>query len=662
MEEELICEQCRSSISDPLWLSCCSVNICKSHVRDICPVCSKSLEISDIEPNYILKYIVQPQQIETPCDRCERNRPVIYCSRCNARMCKECSSYIHSLGIFNKHTLRPLDRNLAQTSSELCEEHNLPLSLFCSEDWTPICQKCRNHAGHAVLSLNETYAEVIAELSAKEQKLKMKSKITESEIEKCDENSNRLQEDMQKAKENFKKSFDKLRECIQWKEEELMLELMSLMSKRKLQVDSVKENLNERKAKLGYVFKLLEASKNVTPTQLLSCIKYITHKVEAAMEAEEVSCDNIEMPNLAVQLGKVKKHIDMISIQDAEISQAKISIPRSDSPITPRSNLTPDVYNSPILTPTPTSEPKIKRPSLQTLENLRKSFVIPNPFEMSSSVPALRSPVFSKGRQSFNPTNVPASPRSSSEPSIDTLDKRVFILIQQTATSIKLSWNHPIKPASNLEYCLEYGIGTKVQGLEQFREVYHGSAKTCIVTDLLPKTSYRFRVKALTPQESGDWSDTITVSTLPTDSLDANSCKNIANVSNRNGEKWIQFERPGTVLGTNVYLFGVHTWEVRVLASNMFTNDEEGWTLKVGVANSRNKSIVYGVVIPSSSARGHIRIKVCLDVEKRKLTCYTPSTPEGESVSVSEGTMTPAIQFKPGKSLRSQVKCNLKFE
>jgi hypothetical protein len=94
----------------------------------------------------------------------------------------------------------------------------------------------------------------------------------------------------------------------------------------------------------------------------------------------------------------------------------------------------------------------------------------------------------------------------------------------------------------------------------------------------------------------------------------------------------------------------------------MFTNDEEGWTLKVGVANSRNKSIVYGVVIPSSSARGHIRIKVCLDVEKRKLTCYTPSTPEGESVSVSEGTMTPAIQFKPGKSLRSQVKCNLKFE
>ena len=93
----------------------------------------------------------------------------------------------------------------------------------------------------------------------------------------------------------------------------------------------------------------------------------------------------------------------------------------------------------------------------------------------------------------------------------------------------------------------------------------------------------------------------------------------------------------------------------------MFSDDEDGWSLKVGVANSKNKSVVFGVVIHSNAARGHIRIKVCLDIEKKKLTCYTPSTPEGETVSVTERIVTPAIQFKPGKSLSSNVKCNLKF-
>lgn len=664
MEEELICEQCHSVVSDPIWLSCCSVNVCRIHIHDMCPICQKSLESSDLEPNHILKYILHSAQNNNTCERCERSKPVLYCSRCNARMCKECSSHIHSLGIFSKHTLRPLDRSIQLTSAEVCPDHNLPFSLFCSEDWTALCLKCSSHDSHAVLSLTETYSEVISELQAKEQKLKSKTSFTESELLRCEESLKSFEQNSQKSKVSLQKTLNQLKECIQWKEEELMLEIVSLMDKKKLQVNCLKEVLIERKSKFSYLFKLLEVTRSIPPTQLLSCIKYITHKIESAIEDEEVSSDSVDHPNLFIQLGKVKKHIDKISIQDVQNSQSRSNIPRSISPLTPRSNFTADNYSSHIFTPTPTSEARMQRPSLQTLENLRESFVAmpSNPFDTSSSVPSLRSPKFSsKHRPNVSISNLPVSPRSSVEPGMDILDKRNFILIQQTATSIKLSWNHALKAASNLEYCLEYGIGTKIQGLEQFREVYRGAAKTCIVTDLLPKTSYRFRVKPFTPQETGEWSETITVTTLPTDCLDLNSCKSIANVTNRNGEKWIQFEKPGTILGTNSYLFGIHTWEVRVLASNMFTNDVDGWNLKIGVANSKNKAIVYGVVIHSNSARGHIRVKVCLDVEKKKLTCFTISTPEGETVSIPEGIINPAVQFKPGKSLRSQVKCNLKF-
>ena len=41
---------------------------------------------------------------------------------------------------------------------------------------------------------------------------------------------------------------------------------------------------------------------------------------------------------------------------------------------------------------------------------------------------------------------------------------------------------------------LQYGIGVKVGGVEQFRQIYKGKAHKCIITDLMPRTSYRFRV------------------------------------------------------------------------------------------------------------------------------------------------------------------------
>jgi hypothetical protein len=33
-----------------------------------------------------------------------------------------------------------------------------------------------------------------------------------------------------------------------------------------------------------------------------------------------------------------------------------------------------------------------------------------------------------------------------------------------------------------------------LNGIEQFRQIYKGKAHKCIITDLMPRTSYRFRV------------------------------------------------------------------------------------------------------------------------------------------------------------------------
>lgn len=48
-----------------------------------------------------------------------------------------------------------------------------------------------------------------------------------------------------------------------------------------------------------------------------------------------------------------------------------------------------------------------------------------------------------------------------------------------------------------LQYILEYGIGVKIEGVEQFRLIYRGKAHKCIITDLMPKTTFRLRVAAI---------------------------------------------------------------------------------------------------------------------------------------------------------------------
>ena len=60
---------------------------------------------------------------------------------------------------------------------------------------------------------------------------------------------------------------------------------------------------------------------------------------------------------------------------------------------------------------------------------------------------------------------------------------------------------------------LEYGVGVKVNSVEQFRQIYKGKAFKCIVTDLMPKTTYRFRVtpsmfnKDTNTEEKGECSE-----------------------------------------------------------------------------------------------------------------------------------------------------------
>ena len=56
--------------------------------------------------------------------------------------------------------------------------------------------------------------------------------------------------------------------------------------------------------------------------------------------------------------------------------------------------------------------------------------------------------------------------------------KRVFLNIAKTSTSVQVSWSHAnkTKTGKRVQYILEYGVGIKMNGEEQFRQIYKGKA------------------------------------------------------------------------------------------------------------------------------------------------------------------------------------------
>jgi len=83
--------------------------------------------------------------------------------------------------------------------------------------------------------------------------------------------------------------------------------------------------------------------------------------------------------------------------------------------------------------------------------------------------------------------------------------KRVFLNVSKTSTSVQVSWTHSSKNKSvkRVQYILEYGVGIKMNGEEQFRMIYKGKAHKCIITDPMPRTAYHFKVVPFQTDEDG---------------------------------------------------------------------------------------------------------------------------------------------------------------
>ena len=176
---------------------------------------------------------------------------VNYCQECNLFLCNKCLNF-HS-EILENHTLYNLDKDINDISTDICkyENHNNKLEFYCKNHNQLCCVTCickiikegyNQHKDCEVCLIKDIENE-------KKSKLKENIKCLEDLSQKLQNSINELKnlfkkfnENKESLKLNAQKIFTKIRNCLNDREDELLLEIDNKYDKIYCNEDIIKES------------------------------------------------------------------------------------------------------------------------------------------------------------------------------------------------------------------------------------------------------------------------------------------------------------------------------------------------------------------------------------------------------------------------------------
>ncbi|CAK68485.1 unnamed protein product (macronuclear) [Paramecium tetraurelia] len=218
----------------------------------------------------------------------------------------------------------------------------------------------------------------------------------------------------------------------------------------------------------------------------------------------------------------------------------------------------------------------------------------------------------------------------------ETFEKRKFIKQLCQSNSIQLQWTHS---KQKVDYNLEMGIGMKIKGVEQFKQVYKGTDPQFTINGLQTKTNYKFRVQSIFENRTSEFSEILNLTTSQQQSVEDSL---IISKKIINNDIQVQFEKPGLVLGTNPLNFGVWSWEIKLIINGII--EDLTASLVVGVANKQRK--IVGTTLNYGYQRDSLVIKVLVDMDNKCMTITSKMHPNGERFQNIIGPVFPAFQNK----------------
>ena len=180
----------------------------------------------------------------------EQMKPIMYCLECKINMCNKCLNF-HSALFKNHHTYN-IDNNIENIFIDICKEnnHNIKLEYYCKNHNKLCCCACiskikkngkGNHHDCDICTIDEI-------INMKKNNLIENVKILEDLSINLDESINELKnlfekinKDKEEIKLNINKQFTKIRNALNEREDELLLNIDKLFDNEYIKEDFIKD-------------------------------------------------------------------------------------------------------------------------------------------------------------------------------------------------------------------------------------------------------------------------------------------------------------------------------------------------------------------------------------------------------------------------------------
>ena len=368
-----VCQYCNNTYQDPRILSClhsyCVQCITKLHVEDttsiICPTCNHPTSlptgrvtslprnirlIEEIKQDTVLSKVTSTSP--PPCDSCDENSPIAYCTECDDLLCKDCWDAHQKLKKSRSHSSFSLKeaQNMSQDKlikmlpsssllSRKCQYHDdQTQDLYCQQCTIPVCVECNysSHKDHPVHQVSQQIIQNKEELQQSLEKFQLAKQNLKKVITAGEEMKEKIKARKIEVDTTIQQAFAKLQKLLHQREEALLAKSNEEAMAKDVRLSIQLEGTQCLCDSISQCHSLASiASSEYSDVELLSIAHTLQKRAnDLQMLYSEISLDLCESPNISVEV-----NTDTLATMITEFGCISDTSPSNSTAVIPRNRL-----------------------------------------------------------------------------------------------------------------------------------------------------------------------------------------------------------------------------------------------------------------------------------------------------------------------------------
>ena len=369
----IICQYCNNTYQDPRILSClhfyCVQCITKLHVEDttsiICPTCNHSTTLPDGSVTSLPRNIrlSEETKLDTvlfkvtstsppPCDSCDENSPIAYCTECDQLLCNVCWDAHQKLKLLRSHSSFTLKeaQNMSRDTlikmlpsfsflSRKCQYHDdQTLDLYCQQCTIPVCVKCSgiSHKDHPVHQVSQQIIQNKEEIQQSLEEFQLAQQNLKKVITAGEEMKEKIKARKIEVDTTIQQAFAKLQQLLHQREEALLAKSSEEAMGKDVRLSIQLEGIQHLMDSMSHCHSLASiATSEYSDVELLSIAHSLLKRANDLQKLySEISLDLCESPNISVEV-----NTDTLAGMITEFGCISDTSPSNSTAVIPRNRL-----------------------------------------------------------------------------------------------------------------------------------------------------------------------------------------------------------------------------------------------------------------------------------------------------------------------------------